>query len=182
MKRFICIVLGLLLLALPLDGQARSRTKGEIHLLLSGGSFYGVTDGYDVFFPIPASSIKHAGSSTRIGLDYVFSNGFGLRPQFGFERIFYTSIGIQEAAKSQFVLDFLLSKFLTNCPNNRWQPYVALGPSVAFSTSGKQGYLKITGGTLYLFNRHWGLHFDSTLTTEFTGARAELAIGINYKF
>ena len=175
-------MMGLSFLALPPVAQARKRTERETHLFATGGIFYGVTDSYDVFFPIPASSIKHAGSSTRLGLNYVFPNGFGIRPQFGFERIFYTSIGIQEAAKSQFVLDFLLSKFLTNCPNNRWQPYVAFGPSVAFSTSGKQGYLKITGGTLYRFNPKWSLRLESTLTTEFTGARSELATGIDYKF
>jgi hypothetical protein len=181
-KRFLIMGLLCFSLFLPMSAQARSRTDREFTLFATAGLFVGTFDRFDVFFPIPATNIHHAGNNVHVGLEYVLRNGFGIRPQLTYERVFYTSIGIQQAAKSYLVADILFSKRLIDDPANRWQPYIALGPSVAFSTSGKQAYLKMNGGTLYRLKNNWSLRTEASITTEFEGVRGELNAGINYRF
>ena len=71
----------------------------KFSLTLDAHKFYGFFDKSDVFFPIDTSDIKHAGYGGNIGLELRQSKGLGVHILAGYQRIWYTDIGIAEVEK-----------------------------------------------------------------------------------
>lgn len=145
------------------------------------GTFYTQTDRSDPYFSVSTGGIKNLGSNVKLGLEGISYHGLGWKTRIGYERLYYSNIGIEQARKNYIVAE----TFFTFYPLNKvkkWDPYLLIGPSVIFSSSGKQGMLALGAGIKRFWNINWSWHIEPIVYIETSGVRPSFQAGINYHF
>ncbi|MBI4411326.1 MAG: hypothetical protein HY541_02445 [Deltaproteobacteria bacterium] len=139
------------------------------------------SDRFDVYFDIPATDLTNAGVGTRIGIEGVQKYGFGVKFLAGYQRVFYSNVGIGQIKKNYFTTDLL---FTWHVPKTvkKWDWYLMAGPSFLASSSGVQGYLATGGGLSRFIGHRWSFKVEPSVVTDFSGVWSKLAAGVNYHF
>lgn len=157
------------------------RGRNQWTATLDGGAFFGSTTRSNVFFGLPATSVKTAGFDGCFGVERIFKNRVSVRLRGGYQHVYYASIGIAQIHKSYALGEMLFSYYPLHVPVH-WDPYVTAGPMILVSGSGGQGYLGSGVGTRFFITRDWSLRLESLAETDFSGVRGDLLVGVNYHF
>lgn len=163
------------------SSSSSDRGRNLWSLTFDTGAFYGFTDKERLFFTVPVNDIQQAGASAMLGLEGNLPGHFSVRMRAGFQRLFYSNIGIQQIQKNFLVGDLLFSYYFVNHVN-RWDPYFTVGPSLIWGDLAYQVYLTTGFGTRYFFNDNWSLRIEPLVVTEFKGLRTQLNLGVSYHF
>ena len=164
------------------DPALHTRGRHEFSFMMDIFGMAGMkSEKYDVFFDVPTSDLKNAGYGGRLGIEGIMKKRFGFRLSTGYQRSFYSNIGIQQIKKNYITSD-LLFMFHPKEALNRWDWYLMAGPNVLVSKSGVQGYLTTGGGARYFFNDQWSFKIEPAVVTDFSGVWGKMASGFNYHF
>lgn len=183
MQKIVLFLLFAGLLFLPhLAWAGDSRGRNGFSLSLDGFSTAGFrSDRYSVYFDTAVENIGNAGVGARVGIEGVQKDGFGVKFLAGYQRVFYSNIGIDQINKNYFTTDLL---FTWHVPKkvNKWDWHVMAGPNFLVSSTDTQGYLTSGGGACYYFGDHWSVKVEPSVVTDFSGVWGKLAAGVDYHF
>jgi hypothetical protein len=134
-----------------------------------------------VYFDPPAAGVDVATYGGKFGVELAFAKHLGLRLQGGYERIYYSDIGIGQIQKNQFVAEVIGSYYFDG--SGGWQPFLSIGPGMLFSASGHQARLLVGGGVRHFFGSgKFFLHLEPRVVSDFKGAGGEIDAGVGMRF
>ena len=176
------VILGTAIACLAMSGfaQAVQAPLGRSNFSFgwNANAVLGTTDRYDVYFDVPVSNIKNGLYGGSFEITGISQNRMGMTLRGGYQRLFYTSIGLVQSAKNFYASDVLFSYAFAKTVK-RWDPYFTVGPGIIYSKSGVQAFAKAGFGTRYFLGRHWSLNFAPLAVTDFSGIRGEAVVGLN---
>lgn len=156
------------------------RGRHDLSIILQESGFFGWTDRENLFFDVPADDITNSMLGARIGLEGVAGHA-GIKLLTGYQRLFYSSVGIEESRKNLIAFD-ILGTYSFRETIRRFDPYIVGGVSLLVSTINQQAYLNAGVGSRFFLNDNWSLSLEATGMTELSGYWGGLTFGWAYHF
>lgn len=163
------------------DVPSSKHKQGDFSLVLEETGLYGTTDNEKILFSVPANNMTIAMAGGRLGFEGVTPSRIGFKITGGYQRMVYTSIGLEEIKKNLIAFDIYLSYYLLKLPK-KFDPYLTAGPSILISTLDQQVYASAGVGSRYRLNNLWSLKLETTAMTDLTGVLGRLTFGLGYHF
>lgn len=133
-----------------------------------------------VYFDPPAAGVDVVSYGGKVGVELEFARHLGLSLKGGYERIYYSDIGIGQIKKNQFTAEMMAAYYFN--PGVGWDPFFTLGPGFLFSASGYQARLLAGGGVRRFFTKRFFLRLEPHVVTDFKGIGGEFDAGVGWRF
>jgi hypothetical protein len=156
------------------------RGRHDLSIIVQEMGFIGWTNRENLFFDVPAGDITNSMLGARIGLEGVAQH-MGIKLLAGYQRLFYSSIGIEESNKNLIAFDILGTYSFRETPR-RFDPYVIGGVSILVSGIDQQAYVNAGVGSRFFLSDNWSLSLEAIGMTELEGYWGGLTFGWAYHF
>lgn len=133
-----------------------------------------------VYFDPPAAGVDVVSYGGKVGVELEFARHLGLGLKGGYERIYYSDIGIAQIKKNQFAAEMMAAYYFN--PGVGWDPFLTFGPGFLFSESGYQARLLAGGGVRHFFTERFFLRLEPHVVTDFKGIGGEFDAGVGWRF
>ncbi len=185
MRLFSFVIFTIVLTILSLSafaGQASlQRGRGDLSLVVEETALYGNTDNEKILFSVPADDMTISMVGGRLGFEGVTPNGLGFKLTGGYQRMFFTSIGLEEIRKNLIAFDLYLSYYFRKTPK-KCDPYITAGPSLLISSLNQQVYASAGVGSRFFLNDLWSFKIETTAMSDMSGIFGRLTFGMGYHF